>query len=157
MDDDFELELKSDVKIDLDNPHKDMSSHAEKYMKWGRRMVKAKRLLGKAKNKEKIVYAELRKEARQVLTPKPTAAEVDDYAVIQDKYKQALADLIDAQEEYDLYEIIVNTFEHRRSALTRIIGMNEKGLYGTVSDFQESPQIISDRLNKLKDKNAGKE
>jgi len=157
MEKDFEKELKDDIKINLDNIHGDLITHSEKYLKWGRRWVKAKRMLSKAKNEEKLIIAERRKSVRaENATSKITVSEIDDLAISHPDYQKAVSELINAQEEFDLYDLIINTFEHRRSMLTMIFEMNERGFKETIPDFIEEnslnlPKIEeSERVQRLR-------
>ena len=122
-----EPERKSLAAIDINNLDKEWAGHPERVESVGYKTAKAKRKVAEAKQRLKVVEAELKEQIRgnpdqYGLDKKPSDDRCKDVVVLQPDHQAAVAALIQAEYDHDMVKALFEALaEQKKNGLKDMV------------------------------------
>lgn len=119
--------LDFDPSIDRNRLDDEWCGQSSLYHQWATEAAEARKNFDGAKAQLELVDAELataiRKDPKSYDLEKTTNDIVGAAIVQQQEHREAAQAVIDAKYEYDMAQVAVDTLDHRRSALSRLVDL----------------------------------
>lgn len=122
------------LQINLQNLHRDVAEHAAFYAEIAELGARLKSDLHAAKNASDLEQAHVNSEVR--LDPekfgleKVTESAIQTAVTLDARVRKVKKDVLRAQRDYDMVQVVVTAFEHRRSMLNNEVQLHTSNYWG---------------------------
>ena len=138
-----------DLKIDFAQLDLNWRDQAANYMYWSQKWVTAVTKRDRIKENLEVIKAEVDREIREAYSgKKPTEAAISALVITNTRYREAMENLILANEEVNILASTKTAFEHKKKAL-------EGSTQLWINGYWSEPKIAGEVKEKLGNKEAG--